>query len=287
MVEERGKLPVTGPQLSAGEPAAELGSGVYVDVENLRDQAQEIVKSLIEPWAWQDVAPCPAELYLYVPADQAALWTMWAESQFPHIAISVKGIQHFSASSKNSADIAMAADAIADILLGRISHVVVVSDDSDFISLYSKIRDESEQIGYPARKVPFLWVLTDRPDTRSTTIKTYFPNSHIRVVPFHKEGNSLPETASSLSNSGKDLEEMAVALIAGIDEGEFKSSDCQRIIKSRWANHQLAQISGSAFGTQFKENLWPILKEKGCSGPANNGSPLRYEMTQEAKNSIR
>ena len=52
--------------------------------------------------------------------------------------------QHFSMSAtKNSADIAIATNAMADLVLERVSHVLVFSDDSDFISLHVAIRDNT------------------------------------------------------------------------------------------------------------------------------------------------
>ena len=140
------------------------GSGLYIDVENLRSDGQRLIKTLIENWP--SVAPTPVRLALYVRADLVELWRLWATSQFRALKIDVRGIQHFSNySSKNSADIAIATNAIADLLLGRVGHVVVLSDDSDFISLYVAIRDEVNLSHPEGAKVPFLWVVTDRSDS--------------------------------------------------------------------------------------------------------------------------
>lgn len=135
-------------------------SGLYVDLENLHADRQSMVEDLIENWP--DKAPPPSRLSLYVRADQVELWRLWAESRFPDLDVAVRGTQHFSLSpTKNSADIAIATNAMADLVLDRVTHVVVFSDDSDFISLYAAIRDEP---GIPRSdgQVPFLWVVTDR-----------------------------------------------------------------------------------------------------------------------------
>ena len=97
--------------------------------------------------------------------------------------VSVKGTQHFSlSSSKNSADIAIATNAMADLILKRVTHVVVFSDDSDFISLYVAIRDEPDVL-VDHDEVPFLWVVTDREGSLSTTIRQFFPLDQLHVVP--------------------------------------------------------------------------------------------------------
>ena len=283
---------------NTGEAATEkLGSGIYVDVENIQGikETQDFIKSLLK--TWPKTAPDPTHLNVYVKADQALLWDMWAESQFPHLIVAAKGIQHFSNNqAKNSADIAMAIDAISDILLGRISYVAVVSDDSDFISLYAKLRDEQGRIGYAPGKVPFLWVLTDRSKTRSSTIKDYFPNEHIHVVSFSSraspvsekiEANISKEAPTAKKNVGSLLEDMAQAIIKEIPLGKFKSTDCQKIIKSHWPDHKLAKSSGQNFGVEFRKDLWPILEKRGVSEPNSNKQPRRYEMTQAAKDSVR
>ena len=125
-------------------------------MENLQTEGQSMVQNLIENWP--DKAPTVTRLALFVRADQTELWRLWATSQFPNIEVVVHGTQHFSMSStKNSADIAIATSAMADLLLQRVSHVVVFSDDSDFISLYIAIRNESG-ISRDDSKAPFLWV---------------------------------------------------------------------------------------------------------------------------------
>ncbi len=285
-------------QNCAGETAGGPGSGIYVDVENLQgtNAAQEVIKSLLE--SWPSAAPGATRLNLYVRADHSLLWEVWAEDRFPNINVSAKGVQHFSNSqTKNSADIAMAIDAIADILLGRISYVVVVSDDSDFISLYSKLREEQHRIGYTPGDIPFLWALTDRPNTRSSTLKDYFPKRHIHEVRFPKETKetdaATKEVKDSLSEEGpapanatdNPYAAMARAIIEKIPVGRFKSTDCREIIKAGWPSHSLASADEPSYGTGFYKKIFPILKRLGVDNPSSR--PRRYDMTQKAKDSIK
>ena len=153
-------------------------SGLYVDMENLQAEGQSMLQSLIENWP--DKAPAATRLTLYVRADQTELWRLWATSQFAKMEVVVHGTQHFSMSStKNSADIAIATSAIADLLLKRVSHVVVFSDDSDFISLYIAIRNELG-ISPDDGKAPFLWVVASRDGSLSATVRQFFPRELLR-----------------------------------------------------------------------------------------------------------
>ena len=266
-----------------------MGSGVYVDVENLEGsppqrtrEAQEVIKSLLE--AWPNTAPKPVRLILYVRADQSALWTMWAGKEFPEVgSVCAKGVQHFSKNhSKNSADIALAMDAIADIVLGRVSFIAVVSDDSDFISLYCKLRDEKDRLGYTPDNIPFLWILTDRTGTRSDTVNDFFPATYTHVVPFPKSGvEASPETARTSELTIDPYEDMAIAIIRNIPVGRFKSTDCRETIQAGWPDHNLATANEPTYGTLFYNRVFPHLEERGVTNPSSR--PRRYEMTQAAK----
>ena len=293
MVAENGKL----SQQPAEEPAARLGSGVYVDVENLEGsqqqtkEAQEFIKSLLADWP--EATPKPARLTLYVKADQSNLWNIWAGSRFPEIAnVSAEGIQRFSKNqSKNSADIAMAIDAITDIALGRISCVVVVSDDSDFIPLFSKFRDEKALRGSAPGAIPFLWVLTDRQGTKSDTIKEFFPDAYIHTVPFPKaEANAPAERTGIQESASNPYADMAQAIIEGIEVGPFRSADCWEIIEREWPSHpivtasQSATAPESAFGEKFLNSVFPILNRRGVEN--HQVRPRRYYMTEQAKASL-
>ncbi|MBR62003.1 MAG: hypothetical protein CL904_05010 [Dehalococcoidia bacterium] len=155
------------------------GSGLYIDIENLQEDAKSLISALLDQWP--DSFPRPSLVTLYVPGDQVELWRMWAITQFRKSEIRVRGVQRFSGHlSKNSADIAIASDVIADFVRRRVKSVAVFSDDSDFMSLYVKIREEApeEEKANP----PFLWVLTDRRGTKSLNIRRYFPNEHNFVV---------------------------------------------------------------------------------------------------------
>ena len=266
-------------------------SGIYIDVENLRSDGHAMVENLIENWP--DKAPSPSRLILYVPADQVELWKLWATSRFNRLEVSVHGTQHFSLSpTKNSADIAIAVNAMADMILRRITHAVIFSDDSDFISLYVAMRDEPK-IALSGGRVPFLWVVTDREGSLSAQVKRFFPKDLLHVISIGGKKNSTqvptpksqrPKGVSRRSNATSGTSaEMARAVVEGTEVGLFKSTDCQKMIKERWRTHPMASAGGAAFGAEFKNSIWPVLEGWGVkiSNPGRN--PIRYQMTEEAK----
>ena len=269
------------------------GSGLYVDVENLNSDGQSIIQNLVEHWP--ETAPQPSRVSLYVRADQVELWKLWATSRFVDLKVVVHGTQHFSmSSSKNSADIAIATNAIADLILNRVTHVVVLSDDSDFISLYAAIRDEPN-IPRTYENVPFLWVVTNRESSLSATVKQFFPPEQLHVVGAERKSLenvedselAIPLTSRDSPEQAKDIWiEMGLAVLQEIPTGPFKSTDCQPVIKKRWPHHSLAKAGGAAFGIEFKNNVWPVLKNMGVKIENPGRKPIRYEMTTEAKGSL-
>ena len=257
------------------------GSGLYVDVENLGADGQSIIRDLIDNWPC--MAPKPIRITLFVQANRVELWRVWAESQFPDLAVKVNGTQHFSMSStKNSSDIAMAIKAMADLLLKKVSHVVIVSHDSDFISLYCAIRDEPE---IPMRdgRPPFVWVITDRPGSLSETVKKYFPANQIHAISVGSKGGQKAAKTKSTKSRNPIWQQMAKLVVEEIPVGTFKSTDFRPIVQKRWPKHPMAKAGGPAFGTEFKNSIWPELEKMGAKISNPGKKPVKYEMTQEAK----
>ena len=268
-----------------------VSSGLYIDAENLQGGAQELIVNLLEDWS--PAAPHPTLVVLYVRADMAELWTMWAHTNIKAPVVEVKGIQHFTAQqSKNSADIAIAVDAMADLLNGMVHHVTVFSDDSDFISLFAKIRTETKGIQSEIGRIPFLWVLTNRDGTKTPNIQQFFPQEYLHFVgsptvlttsataKIHKSAASSANSKSSVSYT-----EIADTLIRELPVGGFASSDCKRIINDRYPKHSMASLGDAQFGTVFSNKVWTILRGKGVL-LTKPKSPRRYEMTQDVKDSL-
>ena len=168
---------------SNSNESPENRTGIYADIQNLQDISREILVVLIR--RWPENVPPPGKLNLYVRADHADLWRVWASHEFSDIEVVVKGVQHYTLSAtKNAADMAIAVDAISDFNHNRVNHVAVVSDDSDFISLYAKLAEEVNgfDLTYRNGNIPFLWVFTDRMGTRSALLQEFFPNKYIHIV---------------------------------------------------------------------------------------------------------
>lgn len=193
------------------ETSLPLFSGLYIDVENLHPDGQAVIDALIDGWPpnW----PTPSRLNLYTRADQAELWRVWAEHRFGNLQVAAHGTQHFSwSATKNSADIAIAINAISDLVLGRVDNVVVLSDDSDFISLYVAIRDEP---GIPRidNRPPFLWAVTDRKGPLSTTVEQFFPPTHLHIVS-NERGRPRPAAAPVETVRPPQMQSRPVAPVA-------------------------------------------------------------------------
>ena len=299
------------------EELTENSTGIYADIQNLQEISRDVLLSLIR--YWPERMPAPSKLNLYVRADHVHLWGVWATEAFPKIHVTVKGVQHYSlAATKNAADMAIAVDAISDFNHQRVSHVAVVSDDSDFISVYAKLVEEATAVSdKPVQgAVPFLWVLTDRIDTKSTLLQDFFPEKYVYIVdrflPLYDDepqevqdagpeqtsddDEDAPDDASADSTNGHrpsmgaraDMpitERIALQLIRDMPVGKFKSTDCQHIIRTIFPNHQLSAADGPTFGIIFRRDLLPFMEKRGVK-EIGNQKPRQYEMTHEAKRSL-
>ena len=268
-------------------------TGLYIDVENLGDDAQVLIETLLNSWPAES-APRPSLVNLYVKADATVLWETWALQHISRQTLNVYGIQHFTGQqSKNSADMAISVDAITDFLHGRISHVAVYSDDSDFISLFAKIRSEASDWQVDPGHAPFLWILTDRPGTKTPNIWQFFSSEYLHIVrippqPQTSEMSEAPVvlTGSLTTNDNPMSEEesIAIALIEELPLGQFKSPACKTIIADKFYSHHSARMDGARFGTYFQQEIWPKMENRGAKRLRE--SPPSYEMTQAAKNSL-
>ena len=295
-------------------------TGIYADIQNLQEMAKDVLLLLIH--RWPEDLPNPTKLNLYVRADHSHLWRVWATEAFRQLEVTVKGVQHYSlAATKNAADMAIAVDAISDFNHKRVSHVAVVSDDSDFISVYAKVAEEVKILGTlpPGDPIPFLWVLTDRVDTKSSLLKEFFPERYVHIVDRYAtwddeidddydESEGAPESDDDPdgehevvegrstekverprpSDAHRDLtvtERIGLQLIRDMPVGKFKSTDCQQSIRTNFPGHHLAAADGPSFGIIFRRDLLPYMEKRGVL-EIGNQKPRQYEMTLEAKKSL-
>lgn len=260
--------------------------GLYIDVENLIGIDREAILSVIKDWP--DGIPGPTTLRLYAKADQTEMWHVWATSNFSSLDVQVKGVQHFTAAgSKNSADISLALDALADLLQGRVNHVAILSDDSDFALLFLKIKDELKSKGN--QKLPFTWFVTNRSDTRSSTLTEFLPSEYFQVISVApiKEPQSKKKRAQTKKKSPTSEEEqIALKIINDMKVGTFKSTDCRKIIKTHFPKHALVKADAPLFGNQFVNKIWPALEKYGVLLASPGKGPRKYEMTEASKNKI-
>ncbi len=294
----------THPNSSHPAPASP-GSALYVDTENLRDndRAQDVIAQVFAHWPAD--RPPVGSVSLYVRADKVALWQLWAESTYPQFGVRVRGVQHFSNSkAKNSADLAITADAVADLVTGQANAVAVVSNDSDFGALFVKVRELARAAGL--EQTPFLWITSPDAGGLSPELERFIPAAFRwdlsaalaapapAVEPPARQTQSLPEapkpaalppsTASVKGNADPSSEAIAEELIRRLPVGKFKVTDAHDVFQDRWPNHPDA-AGPEKFGTFLLKHIWPILQERGVL-MTRKRSPRTYEITQVAKDAI-
>ena len=275
---------------------APAGAALYVDTENLRDPeyARQVVAAVAADWPGD--RPPLGSVSLYVRADKAELWRLWAEDAFPGLRLRVRGVQHFSANnSKNSADLAIAADAVSDLVTGRANDVAVVSNDSDFAALFVKVRELAHEAN--AESVPFLWITAPDGGALSPEIAEFIPaafrwdlsappvaSAPVASQPAPKPLPAAAQRALPAADAGISNEAIADELIRRLPVGKFKVTDAHDVFQDRWPNHPDA-AGPEKFGTFLLKQIWPVLQERGVL-MTRKRSPRTYEITQDAKDAI-
>ncbi len=220
--------------MSNSNETTEQCTGIYADIQNLQEIARNTLINLVRKWP--DRMPTPGKLNLYVRADHSHLWNVWATSTFVSMDVTVKGVQHYSlAATKNAADMAIAVDAISDFNHGRVSHVAVVSDDSDFISLYAKLVEETEHMEPtpPKDQIPFLWVLTDRIGTKSNLLQDFFPPKYVHIADSSHPRPIRTPTYSVASSVAKPASQQEEALpLPAAEESSATAAEAENTAES-------------------------------------------------------
>jgi len=285
-----------GHQTSAPAP----GSAIYVDTENLRDSdhAQSIVSQIIS--GWPSDRPAVTSVSLYVRADKEALWRLWMESSYPDLRVRVRGIQHFSNHrAKNSADLAITADAVDDLINRHAAMVAVVSNDSDFGALFVKVQELTA--GAPRDSSAFLWVTVPDAGGVSDEIDQFIPAQFRWDLPLAAPATTtpVPQAASQFQANSQPRstpsvtppipkprvevakEAIAEELIRRLPIGRFKVAEAHQVLRARWPDHPAAG-DASKMGQFLLNELWPILEKLGVTMPRKS-SPRTYEITSDAK----
>ena len=244
----------------------------------------------------------PTYLSLYVRADKLELWRIWADGKWSQLHLRVRGVQHFTSgsSSKNSADLAITADATENFSLGRTGLVAVVNNDSDFGALFVKLREMAIQRGYG--RTPFLWVTSERRGALSSEVKRFVPDEFRWELPSGcseqpvqapveqpQSGGNKPRSRPSVALPKKNLspeEQVAWTIVRHMPVGGFKASDARRIV-NRHMPDSPAPRDDARFGQYLLKKISPVLEDLGVEVNRDQKSTKRYTITEESKRRIR
>ena len=219
--------------------------------------------------------------------------------KWPDLDSRVRGVQHFTngTKSKNSADIAITADATEDFVLGRTGLVAVVSNDSDFGALFVKIHEMAIQ--KDLGRTPFLWVISGGGGALSPEIERFVPDEfrgeitsngteEVVASPGDQTANnarSIEEWPASLPLPSKPtvIDEVAHVIVRHIPVGTFKASDAQKVVRKHVGSHPSVPVNQAQFAQFLLNDVAPALEGLGVQVDRKKKSPKRYTITPESK----
>ena len=215
--------------------------------------------------------------------------------------IRVRGIQHFTnrGRSKNSADLAITADAIAAFALGCTDLVAVVSNDSDFGALFIKVREISAARAYES--VQFLWIVSEGGGALSPEVNRFVPDDNRWELSTGDDGGSKPSpmnegkigsnndgVVSKVSASPVKLTlnaQITHTIVRHMPLGAFRSSDAHRVV-TRHMSHSSIPNNHVQFAKLLFEEVSKDLEDLGVRVNRTQKSSKRYTITEQSKNAI-
>lgn len=262
-------------------------SAVYVDVENIRgtagyfdpEFAQDVIKRAL--YQWPSHRPPLGIVHLYVPAYKAESWDTWVKdlviTALPagsNCQARAEGVQQFSRSSKNCADMTIAIDAFDALYLSRTADcIAVLSSDSDFCALFRKIKMmENNDVS----NLPFMWIASPGSGVMSKEVRMFIPDRYFWDLDLPATEYSISEPISATSTEENSIIDTLIQELAGT--GEFTVTRAQSIIQQNFPGTQFAKDDGPSFGTYFADNLWPVIEARGGSKYKPATGSWRYEI---------
>ncbi len=288
-------------------------SAIYVDTENLTppaggddiDFAQGLISRIVTEWP--DGYPPIGLLTLYVTADKTSQWRIWANdlltAQTTHMPASesspwrlpakaaserglvrVRGVQRFSRNgSKNSADMAIVLDVFDDLLLSkRADFSALISNDSDFYSLFDKLHEVLCELGHPVSKIPLLWIVAPNGNNLSPEIKRFLSPQFVwdlsdksdqdHASSLNREVASalttvVHEVLSSEADTDQQFNSVEIGnvddmvrvlerMVSEMTENQhYRASELHGILKMLYPTHQLSVINTASFGKILLDNV--------------------------------
>ena len=223
---------------------------------------------------WPSERPPIRTLCVYVPADKTTLWEAWCADRLPGARIRVRGVQRFRReTSKNSADLALAADAAADFALGAVQLVAVLSSDSDFVSLYAKISELAATRSEPPIHAPSLWITPSNGSPVSNEALDYFPDRLRWTVPLDSPGTAADAPEDPAAPGQPSAETVAATLLASFPQTKkrFRTSDVRPVIANHWPGHPAA--SNLRFAAPTSSTMSTRPSRSGASGSYRRNRP--------------
>ena len=164
------------------------------------------------------------------------------------------------------------------------------TEDRTLVTMDSDFKKLSDKHGAPKKGI-LLFSGIDGMDSNAQTkfivegvSRNQNPGRKLVEISGKKQSGNPPNpNAKKTATGGED--QIADRIIRNLPLGRFKSTTCKPIIAKHFSNHRIAKLSDAEFGTEFQNTVWPHLKKRGVKQARQ--SPVRYEMTQAAKNSLK
>ena len=143
----------------------------------------------------------------------------------------------------------------------RADFVAVLSNDSDFYTLFDKLHEIISGRGHPLHRVPFLWIVAPNGNNLSPEIKRFLPLQFVWDLSGVAEHN-LPESPGG--DEPSDIpNNILKGIVAAMDtRRQYRASELHDICKELYPSERLSKQITASFG-MFLKSSTPALSDMG------------------------
>ena len=277
-------------------------TGVYIDAQNLgrNDPDKESAIELIfENWPSDLPAVQFARIYVDPGSDnywssavrRAATQKSTGPLRASDLTVHVEPVQRYGKDpGKNAADFQIVLDALEDYLLEKVSYVAIVSNDSDFVSLYYKLENIAKRQNSSGGLTPFK--LITHGGAGRTERLGFLPSRNVHHVGEPSVPSRAPVNRTMGRRVGSDVQSMVAEIASWADEGRsFSSVAAYGALLRAGLVDQFDpndEDDRQKIGMWFRREIWPFLERNGVKfGRGESGRPLMYSMPLTVQRKLR
>ena len=275
-------------------------TGVYIDAQNLGRNDPDKKSAIELIFAnWPSDLPTVKFARVYVDPGSENYWQTAVERAATQkstgplrgsgLMVYVEPVQRYGKyAGKNAADFQMILDAFEDFLNKEVSYIAIVSNDSDFVSLYYKLEHIAKRENSSGGFTPFK--LITHGGAGRTERLDFLPPRNVHHVGESSVPSRAPVNRTVVRRVDGNVQLMVAEIASWADEGRsFSSVPAYGALLRAGLVDQFDpndEDDRKKIGIWFHRDIWPFLERNGVTRN-DSGRPVMYSMSPTVQRKLR